>query len=621
MAFQEVLTNFSFEFSKGKLTAIQKGVGQAVNGLQTMATRSDAIGQRMNNLFSTAKQIIGTYIGFRAIRLITSDYAQAADAIAKFSAGLGISTKEYQGLTHAAQLNGITVEELNVALPNLAKRAGDAADGSKAAATAFRRANVELKEAGKLKDPIRLLTDLADGLKTVEDEGRKTQILMTLFGRAGKRMGVLLDQGSEGIRKAMKEAEKLGIVLSKKQLKDAENYNDEMLRVKSIMIGIRNTIAGRVLPVLNKQLRAFQQWWREGNNAERALKTLKIVAIATGVVLAKMIAIKTVKSTQSFIRNILSAVKALRAFNLAALVTNIRIMLIVGAFALIGLAIEDLVGFVQGKDSIIGRLLGDSGQARAIRDTLVGIGQTIVKTWRDIKPELLAAWKDMKPALNELWQAAKPLIGPLFKVAVFALVAGFKGLAIMVKITAGSISALSMMIKQMTSSFKFILSPTIRFFGFIIKQLERVLELMGLVSGKERLDPGNLRDIQAQARQGVLRELDKPQVTVGPTGERIVTRFAKPVEELIQEREPAFLPPVRPATIFEPPMPAGGVGRLPSVTNNANVAPNAINLTVVTQAVDPREVAIQTTNIATERIAAVIVDASRNLTKPPRGQR
>jgi hypothetical protein len=278
MAFQEVLTRYGFEFDQGKFAAIERGVKRNVKNLNTVAQKTDQFRQRMGGFFQQAKGVIGAYLGFRVIRTITSDYAQAADQVAKFSNGLGINAQKYQALTHAAQLNGISIAELNVALPNLAKRAGDAADGSKEAALAFSRAGVALKdESGKLKDPIDLLTDLADGMKGVDKTGRRTQVLMSLFGRAGKKMGVLMAQGSEGI-------------------------NDEMLRVKSIMTGIRNTIASRVLPVLNRQLRAFQMWWREGNNAERAMRSLKAIGIALTFVIGRMITGAVIKQVTLFVR-------------------------------------------------------------------------------------------------------------------------------------------------------------------------------------------------------------------------------------------------------------------------------------------------------------------------------
>jgi hypothetical protein len=268
MAFQEVLTRYGFEFDQQKFAAIERGVKRNVKNLNTVAQRTDQFRQRMGGFLSQAKGVIGAYLGFRVIRTITSDYAQAADQVAKFSTGLGVNAQAYQGLTHAAQLSGVSIEELQVALPKLAQNAGNAADGSKAAAMAFKRAGVDIKTAGgKFKDPIQLMEELATSFKEGRFQGNKTQVLMNLFGRAGKKMGVLLAQGGDGIRKATKEAKALGIVLSDKQLKDAENFNDEMLRVKSIMTGIRNTIASRVLPVLNRQLRAFQMWWREGNNA------------------------------------------------------------------------------------------------------------------------------------------------------------------------------------------------------------------------------------------------------------------------------------------------------------------------------------------------------------------
>lgn len=423
MPLQEVHTGFTFGFDGSKLAAIQRGVGRASTGLNTVAQHVDTMKEKMGGFLTQARGVIGAYLGFRAIKVFTSDYATAGDTIAKFASGLGISAQEYQRVTHAAKLNGLTVEELNMALPKLAKSAGDAADGSKSMAIAFKRAGVDIKDVeGKIKDPITLLTEMADGMKGVEDKGRKTQILMNIFGRAGKKMGVLLDQGSDGIRKMMQEADKLGLVMSGKQLKAAEKYKDEMLRLKAILTGVRNIIAAKLLPAITKNVEAFRRWWMEGRNAERALRALKLVAIFTAIVVGQLIGARVLRNLKLFVQGVWAGVQAIRAMGLAAGITAIKVWAIVAAFALVALAIEDLVGFAQGKDSVIGRLLGDTKLAKELKKALLDMGKEFKKAWTDMAPALSKAWKQIKVAVMDLWKEIRPLIGPAFRTSIDVLI-------------------------------------------------------------------------------------------------------------------------------------------------------------------------------------------------------
>jgi hypothetical protein len=641
MAFQEVLTRYGFEFDQSKFAAIERGVKRNVKNLNTVAQKTDQFRQRMGGFFQQAKGVIGAYLGFRAIRTITSDYAQAADQVAKFSSGLGINAQEYQKLTHAAQLNGISIEELNVALPNLAKRAGDAADGSKAIRKAFSDANTEFeKSPGKLKDPIQLMTDLADGLKTMGDENRKTQVLMNLFGRAGKKMGVLMAQGSEGIKKAMAEAEKLGIVLGDKQLKDAENFNDEMLRVKSIMTGIRNTIASRVLPVLNRQLRAFQMWWREGKNAERAMRSLKAIGIALTFVIGRMITGAVIKQVTLFVRGIWAGVQALRAMGVAGSIATLKVTALFAAIALIGLIIEDLIGFARGKDSVIGRLLGPSKLADDLREALIGIGKDAVKAWKDLKPALLDAWNALKPALRDIGKELRPLAGPAFRAAIMALIMGIKLTTFMINQLAASIrfaTALFTLLldggRWAATEIKAVWEGTILAIEMLLDGLSKTAKTIGKALGIDLSGPAaGVKKAWDWALGGIIKTLDKvisgaktallwlgavtgmtKQASSLAAGVKAAVGAGNQVNDITSQGTPVLPGLFRPtpATIFAG---AGGAN-----VSNANVGPGAVQVTI-NGVSGPAEVAAALNAQLPAAFAKIITDASRDLKPPPRGQ-
>lgn len=612
MALQTVHTSFTFGFDKGKFAAVDAGVKRATGNLRKATSATDDFQKRMGGFYQRAKGVVGAYLGFRAIKSITTDYAKAADATAKFAAGLGISAQQYQRVNHAARLSGITVEEMNMAIPKLAKSAGDAADGSKSMALAFRRAGVDIKEGGKIKDPIRLLTDLADGMKNVKDEGRKTQILMNIFGRAGKKMGVLLDQGSEGIKKAMAEADKLGIVLSGKQLKAAENYNDEMLRVKSIMLGIRNTIAGRVLPVLTRQLRAFQLWWREGKNAERALRALKLIAFFTSLVLARIVTGAIVKQVKLFTQGIWAMVRSLKAANAAAAITAIKVTAIFAAIALVVLIIEDLIYFAKGHDSLIGRILGKSSLATELRDGLRSIGREAVKAWRELKPALLDAWMALKPALIEIGQRLKPLAGPAFKAAVYALIVAIQSMRATIVYASHSIKTFKAILTSVTDSVKSLakwlgidlsdaaskvgkawkigMAGMLGALSPITYALEKVIALRNSVFGTD-IGSLNLGKKTQELNQRILGSVD-----LSPTGQPVVGGLFQPA----------------PVAAFAG---VGGGGQ----QINSTISEGAVQMTVNASG-DPQTVGKAVDERVRRSLSQLITSTARDLKKPPPGQ-
>jgi hypothetical protein len=174
---EEVLTNFTFKFDGSRLAAVERGVKRSVTNLNTIAQQTDIFQQRMSGFFGRARQVIGAYLGFRAVKTITSDYASAADAVAKFSTATGLSTETYQGLVHAVQLGGSDQENLNKALTQLSKRALEAGQGLATQKRAFKDLGVEWNDAsGKLKGADQLFLEISDAFKGISSRPPRTSM-------------------------------------------------------------------------------------------------------------------------------------------------------------------------------------------------------------------------------------------------------------------------------------------------------------------------------------------------------------------------------------------------------------------------------------------------------------
>jgi hypothetical protein len=658
MPLQEVHTGFTFNFDGSKLSAIERGVKRTTKNLGHIGERTAAFQSQMGGVLQRARGIIGAYLGFRAVRSITTGYAQAADAVAKFSNGLGINAQKYQALTHAGQLNGLTLEEMNVALPNLAKNAGNAADGSKSMADAFRRAGVEFKAGKALGDPIDLLHAFADGLKDVNDPIRRTQILMNTFGRSGKKMGVLMSQGSEGIKKAMAEAQKLGIVLSDKDLKAAEQFNDEMLRVKSIMIGVRNAIATRVVPALTRLLTRFKEWWLEGRNAEHAMRALKVTAILVGIVIGRMIGGAVIKQISIFVRGILAAASAIRTMGVAASITALKVLAIFAAIALVVLLIEDLIYFAQGKDSLIGRILGDSSIATTLRNALLNFWKQVKQSWSEMRPKLLEAWEALKPVLEKVGKLLKPIIGMAFKSAIASLIGLLYLLTFSLEQVSGSMSvmrsifakageAIAWLADWLTEKWEDFSDNVGGSFEDLEVDIKKLAALFGISLGGSASTVSRAWDTATAGIRkalGVLRAavkeakgwLDKltgggasaavstAENFIGRLTGRTGTKIGKAVTGQAGDVG-AMGTMAAQLALNQPPaligVPAGmgfGIGIAPQTVNNS-MAPGAIQVTV--QGGEPGAVVTAIRAGLKKQLAKTFTDASRDIKPPPRGQR
>lgn len=410
---RRITTAFGFKVQDGKLNAVNQKVATTKNRMKLAAREASNFRKKMNLAAGATTALFAVMAGSRVIKALTTDYSEAVDKAAKFSKATGVNLRTYQALGHAVQLSGGSLEDLEKALPQLAKRSFEAATGNKTLAKSFSLLGVSVKDPqGKLKDTETLFLEMSDKFKGMKDVTKRTGLAMQLFGRTGAKLMPLFLEGSVNIKKMMKEAEKLGLVMSKKAAADAEKFNDELLRAKSVVKGLRNQIAARLLPTLTKGLTRFKDWAMEGDNLTRALKRIMLAAKLAGIALAGFVSVKLLKNLGQMVQAFVALTRSIQAMGLAAALAKIKIMLLVAALVLIPLIIQDLVVFAQGGDSLIGRALGDTSDADELRKALLAMGAELKKIWVELKPALAEAWKEAKPALAAIGKELKAL-GPI----------------------------------------------------------------------------------------------------------------------------------------------------------------------------------------------------------------
>lgn len=376
---RSLITRILFKSDETGLKKVETHTRQAKREMRAASRAAFVLKRNLRQVAFGWRSLVAAAAAGQIAKVFTTNFAKAADEAAKFSKAIGVSIQAYQGLTHAAQLNGATQENINKALPQLAKRSAEAADGQKKQAIAFARLGVRVKDAsGKLKSADKLFLEVADGLVGLRDKSRRTQIAMDLFGRTGATLMPTFLQGAKGIKAAMIEAKKLGIVLSKEQAQIAEKFNDEMLRSKSVLKGVRNQIAVKLLPAITKNLRAFQEWAREGDNLKRALKALLLIGKALAVVFALVAAAKFGQTLAVIAVAAKKAAFWLKVMWRQAALALAKFILIAAAVAAVVLVIQSLIVWMRGGRSAVGDFLERLGIADQAKTAILALG----KAWR-----------------------------------------------------------------------------------------------------------------------------------------------------------------------------------------------------------------------------------------------
>ena len=201
--------------------------------------------------------VIGSYL--------VKQQFEAIDKTGKLADLLGLTTEQLTGYQHAADLSGVSQEQLNKALTKFEKNIGDAENKTKASVDAFAKLGLTWQQLKALNtdQQIKLVADRYQGLNNTVDN---TNVLLALFGRSGMMMGKVLEAGSKGLAEAQAEAKRLGLSFSELDFRKVEMANDAITRMKAILTGAARVIAVNLAPFILAAAERLQEMSRQGGS-------------------------------------------------------------------------------------------------------------------------------------------------------------------------------------------------------------------------------------------------------------------------------------------------------------------------------------------------------------------
>jgi hypothetical protein len=216
---------------------------------------------------NVAKTVV-TGFGVAAAAIATSVKLSinAFDELSKSSQKIGVSVEALSGLKFAADLSGVGFENLQVSLAKLSVNIDKFNTGTKSAVDTFNRLGIDPSQFATTEET---LSALADRFAELPDGATKTALAIEVFGKSGRDLIPLLNQGSAGIKSLTDEAAKLGLVIDTNTARAAEKFNDDLKRLTSVATGFRNQVAVELLPVLTDLADAFVTVSKETINLKR----------------------------------------------------------------------------------------------------------------------------------------------------------------------------------------------------------------------------------------------------------------------------------------------------------------------------------------------------------------
>lgn len=429
------------------------GIKADARGLKKFDARLDAAKRNLGGLARFATLATVAVIGIGAGMLkIASDTAKFGDDMAKMGKRLSLTSEQVQELGFAAGISGAGFADVELGFRRMSKVAADAQRGLSTSVDAFEALGVAFEEApGQLKKPLALFLDLAQAISEQTDETKQAALAQEVFGRGGTRLLPMLREGKAGIKALMKEAQALGIVMSDESAVAAEEFTDSLLRAKSIMTGLRNTIGNELIPRLTEMLDNFRDWvgvnrdWiRQQIDQKVALITRQFERMlvigkrvnefvqikvggwgrifkAVGAALAVAGIVKILVAVNSLVQLGIALWPLLGALATATgsaaagafTVAGGAVAAVLLAIPLLLLLLDDLIVLFKGGDSVIGRFVARFGDIEALMKSVGQITKSTTRAW-DAFGDSISAVLDLIVAILPSLEVLRPLIDGMF---------------------------------------------------------------------------------------------------------------------------------------------------------------------------------------------------------------
>lgn len=198
-------------------------------------------------------------LSFGAITRAITSVVNKADELGKTAQKIGIPVEALSRLEYAGKLADVSLGQLSIGVGKLAKNMADIAGGAdNDAAKALDRIGVSAVTAtGALRPAEDVLLDIATKFAGMKDGAEKTALAMTIFGKSGRDLIPLLNEGASGIKAMGDEAVRFGVVISTETAQQAESFNDNLTRLGEAAGGLTTKITAALLPAMVRLTDAF----------------------------------------------------------------------------------------------------------------------------------------------------------------------------------------------------------------------------------------------------------------------------------------------------------------------------------------------------------------------------
>lgn len=237
----------------------------------------------INNILGT----IGVGLSVDMFASMIKGVVDAGDRLNDLRKISSLTVEELGGLGKAAKLNGSNLEDVAKAIGIMN---GNVAKGS----DAFARLSISTKTAsGDFRQSRDILLDVADRFSTMRDGVQKAAIAQEIFGKSGRELIPLLNEGRQAIEGQMEAYAQSGSMTTR-LAEQSDQFNDILTVLNENVTATKNNFVSGLLPALIDIGNAFTQ--ATGSATLFSSIGQGIGVVLKGIVIAVATAAGTIKS-------------------------------------------------------------------------------------------------------------------------------------------------------------------------------------------------------------------------------------------------------------------------------------------------------------------------------------
>lgn len=198
-----------------------------------------------------------------------------ADRFQKLGTRLGVSTNFLSELQFVAERTGQTFESVTKSIERQVRRVGEAAEGNKTYAEAFRALNLEAARLRELS-PEQQFSLILQRLSEIPNKTEQVRIAFNAFGREGVSMLQAIEGGAGEIIKLRNEARHLGATVDQFKADKFAAFADSLTNIKTRFAAFARDFAEKFIDVFNRNEKDITDFLDRFLNKSREFATILI---------------------------------------------------------------------------------------------------------------------------------------------------------------------------------------------------------------------------------------------------------------------------------------------------------------------------------------------------------